>query len=176
MKKLNLLALLMLVAIILSGQELKYSDLKTWKPSYSNDIYLDNIQYFTSYLSKDGEVYKVKDKLTIGFPISNKTFAFINEGSRRYRLDIEASGKEIEIKRIYVNGDKKTGYLAYFKTASGYIIQVENAIATGEIKGFGMTSDEALSELKKAKDKLDLGLITKIKYDSLKIELSKYIK
>lgn len=39
-----------------------------------------------------------------------------------------------------------------------------------------MTSDEALSELKRAKDKLDLGLITQAEYDSLKVELSKYIK
>jgi hypothetical protein len=34
----------------------------------------------------------------------------------------------------------------------------------------------ALAELKKAKDKLDLGLITQEDYDKLKAELSKYIK
>jgi len=39
-----------------------------------------------------------------------------------------------------------------------------------------MTSDEALSELKKSKEKLELGLITQAKYDSLKIEYSKFIK
>jgi len=39
-----------------------------------------------------------------------------------------------------------------------------------------MTSDEALFELKKAKDKLDLGLITQAKYDSLKTEYAKIIK
>ena len=39
-----------------------------------------------------------------------------------------------------------------------------------------MTSDEALSELKKSKDKLDLGLITQEKYDSVKAILIKYIK
>jgi hypothetical protein len=39
-----------------------------------------------------------------------------------------------------------------------------------------MTSDDALAELKKAKDKLDLGLITQEDYDKLKAELSKYIK
>jgi len=57
-----------------------------------------------------------------------------------------------------------------------YTIRIENAIAAGEIKSIVMTSDEALSELKKAKDKLDLGLITQAEYDSLKVELSKYIK
>jgi len=39
-----------------------------------------------------------------------------------------------------------------------------------------MSSDEALSELKRAKDKLELGLITQATYDSLKVEYSKYIK
>jgi hypothetical protein len=39
-----------------------------------------------------------------------------------------------------------------------------------------MTSDDALAELKKAKDKLDLGLITQEKYDEIKAELVKYIK
>ena len=59
---------------------------------------------------------------------------------------------------------------------SNYSIQLENAIETGEVKSFGMTSDEALSALKKAKDKLDLGFITQAEYDSIKVEYKKYIK
>ena len=55
-------------------------------------------------------------------------------------------------------------------------LNFKNALSTGEVKGFGKTSDEALSELKKAKDKLDLGLITQEEFDRLKQELSKYIK
>lgn len=39
-----------------------------------------------------------------------------------------------------------------------------------------MSSYEALLGLKKAKDKLDIGLITQIEYDSLKVEYSKFIK
>jgi hypothetical protein len=39
-----------------------------------------------------------------------------------------------------------------------------------------MTSDDALKELKKAKDKLDLGLITKEEYEVRKLELIKFIK
>jgi len=39
-----------------------------------------------------------------------------------------------------------------------------------------MTSDEALTELKKCKDKLDLGLITQEELNKKKAELSKYIK
>jgi len=39
-----------------------------------------------------------------------------------------------------------------------------------------MTSDQAMKELKTAKDKLDLGLITQAEYDRIKAELIKYIK
>ena len=37
-------------------------------------------------------------------------------------------------------------------------------------------AEQALAELKKAKDKLDLGLITQQQFDSLKVVLSKIIK
>jgi hypothetical protein len=39
-----------------------------------------------------------------------------------------------------------------------------------------MSSDDALSQLKRAKDKLDLGLITQEEFSKLKTELSKYIQ
>jgi hypothetical protein len=37
-------------------------------------------------------------------------------------------------------------------------------------------SDKAMMELKLAKDKLDLGVITQEEYDKIKVELLKYIK
>ena len=39
-----------------------------------------------------------------------------------------------------------------------------------------LTSDEALLELKKCKDKLDLGIISQSEYDKVKLELIKFIK
>lgn len=39
-----------------------------------------------------------------------------------------------------------------------------------------MSSDDALKELKKEKDKLDLGLITEEEFNKRKEELIKYIK
>ncbi len=54
-------------------------------------------------------------------------------------------------------------------------IQLENAISYGEVVTSGYTSDKALEELKKAKDKLDLGLITQEEFDALRTELAKYI-
>jgi hypothetical protein len=55
-------------------------------------------------------------------------------------------------------------------------IDLENAIASGEIVGLGMTSDKALEELKKAKDKLELEIITQEEYDKIKAELMEYMK
>lgn len=96
----------------------------------------------------------------------------------QYSVGSTASNTEIEIKKIAIGGTKRTGFCAWILCAgfSGYSIQIENALESKEIKSFGMTSDEALSEMKKAKDKLDLGLITSEKYDSIKTYLIKFIK
>ena len=140
---------------------------------------------FTSYESKDGSVYNIGDKITIGVPSSNKTFAFITEGDGLLlpitQLLASASGQQVEIKRIDVGGTKRTGFYASLRCKgltglSNYSVQLENAISVGEVKSFGMTSDEALAELKKAKDKLDLELITQEEYDKIKADLMKYIK
>ena len=65
---------------------------------------------------------------------------------------------------------------AYLHGLGGILIQFENALQSGEIKGYGMSSDDALKELKKEKDKLDLGLITEEESNKRKEELMKYIK
>jgi hypothetical protein len=168
------LTLSFFTATLSFAQEIKYSDLSTASRGE-----------FTSYVASDGAVYKVGDRIKIGVPSSNKTFAFITEGDGILLpityLTAASSGQETEIKKIWVVGNKRAGYSVALRTKgitglSNYSIQFENALATGEIKGFGKTSDEALTELKKAKDKLDLGLITQEEFDKLKAELSKYIK
>jgi len=167
--------------ICINAQEINFNDVATsGKGSY-------NKVSFTSYISKDGAVYKIGDTLKIGVPSSNKTFAFITEGDGLLipitQLTAVASGSNSEIMKIWLVGTKRAGYFVSFKTKGStgvpgfnYTIQVENAIAAGELKSFGKTSDEALTELKKAKDKLDLDLITPAKYDSIKADLVKYIK
>jgi hypothetical protein len=40
----------------------------------------------------------------------------------------------------------------------------------------GMTSGKAILELKKAKEKLDLELISQAEYDAIKVELAPFIK
>jgi hypothetical protein len=141
---------------------------------------------YTSYIASDGAEYKVGDKIRIGVPSSNKTFAFIYQGDGiiipMTLLPAANSGSETEIKKIYVSGTKRSGFQVSMRTkgmyalTGNYLIQFENALSTGEIKGFGMTSNDALEELKRAKDKLDLGLITQEEFNNKKEELSKYIK
>lgn len=173
MKK--LVVLIVFVAQFGFGQEIKHSDLATTTSRGE----------FTSYLGSDGGVYKIGDRIKIGVPSSNKTFAYITEGDGIMlpitNLTASATGQETEIKKIFVVGNKRAGYSVSFRTKgitglSNYTIQFENALSTGEIKGYGMTSDEALSELKKAKDKLELGLINQEQFEEIKLELKKYIK
>jgi hypothetical protein len=166
--------LLLIPASIVSGQEIKFTELADAQRGE-----------FTSYVGSDGAIYKIGDRVKIGMPSSNKSFAFITEGDG-FLLPItnllaSSSGTETEIKKIFVVGNKRAGYSVSFRTKgisglSNYTIQFENALSTGEVKGFGLSSDDALAELKKNKDKLDLGLITQEEYEKLKSELAKYIK
>ena len=162
------------------SQELKYKDL-------SSDTIKSSNGKFTSYVSKDGAIYKVGDTLILGVPSSNKIFAFITQGEimnafskTSTDVTVKCAGDKAVILKFWVVGTKRVGYKLEVRTKSisayRYSIQLENAIASGEIKSFGMTSDEALAEMKKDKDKLELGLITQQKYDSLKNVLIKYIK
>jgi hypothetical protein len=143
------------------------------------------IMTFDSYLGSDGYSYKVGDTLKIGMPSSNKTFAFITEGSALqapYQSNVSSAGTNTVIKKIYVNGNNRMGYRITIvgKGICGicpqYYINMEEAMASGEVKTKGMTSDEAMSQLKKGKDKLDLGIITQEEFDKMKEELVKYIK
>ena len=100
------LALLFFILISsnLFSQEIKYSDLNVSKRPKGK---------FTSYVSKDGSVYKVGDKLTLGVPSSNKTFAFVqvvNALMQVFPLSVTGSGMEAEIKYFVVNGTKRSGY------------------------------------------------------------------
>lgn len=173
--KIILIPLAMLLFGSITAQEINFKDLST----------VTERGEFTSYIGSDGGIYKVGDRIKIGVPSSNKTFAFIWMGygilTPLEPLPAANSGTETEIKRIFIVGNKRSGYSISMRTKGligllNYSIQFENAISTGEIKGTGLTSDEALAELKKAKDKLDLGIITQEEYHLKKAELLPFIK
>jgi len=175
-----ILGLLFLVSFYSNAQaSISYSDISEAKekPSYDGDI--------VEYKAKDGSVYKVGDQITIGVPSSNKTFAFLTTGDGLMTplvpLGINASGQKTEIIKFRISGTRRSGFTIWLKTKSpygigNYNVDFENAINNGEIKSYGMTSNEALEELKRAKDKLELGLISKEEFESKKSELSKFIK
>ena len=175
MKKIILMSFASMLFGSINAQELNFKDLST----------ITERGEFTSYIGSDGGVYKIADRIKIGVPSSNKTFAFISQGDGIIMplepLMASSSGTETEIKRIFIVGNKRIGYSVSMRTKGliglmNYTIQFENAMSTGEIKGTGLTSDDALAELKKAKDKLDLGLITQEQYDLKKSELTPFIK
>ena len=181
MKKLLLSTVLLISLVGFSQEPVKatFDELTNSKerPSYSGDI--------TEYVAKDGSVYKIGDKITIGVPSSNKTFAFLSSGdgfmTPLVPLEIGVSGQKTEIMKFRIVGTKRAGFTVSVKAKSStgianYNVDFENAILNGEIKSYGMTSDEALAELKKAKDKMDLGLISKEDYEAKKAELVKFIK
>lgn len=150
-------------------------------------------QDFKTYISKDGATYNVGDTIHILSPSQvNGEFASINgriDGDMSF-TNIPASSyfenKNIIVENIFAtsgNALNPSTVIFHFAEKSKYggaavlyYIDIEKAIKLGEVKSFGMTSDEALAELKKAKDKLDLGIINQKEYDKIRADLVKYIK
>ena len=139
---------------------------------------------FESYIAKDGSEFKIGDRIEFGMPsgVNGKfvTIQKVDLAGTVYVVGAEAINTSAEIKKIRVSGNKRAGFKVNFQTkgmtgVDNYFVNIEDAILVGEIKSDGMTSDQALQELKKAKDKLDLGLISQEEFDKLREELSKYI-
>jgi hypothetical protein len=171
---------LIISIVFLSGlnsfsQTLNYRDIGTEKPKGK----------FNQYISKDGAIYKEGDTIIVGKGSgANGSFVYVtglNSKFESYKPDASIYNTKAIINNITVNGNKKAGWKALFFTKSSFrqnalMFFIEDATANGEIKSFGMTSDEALAELRKCKDKLDLGVITQEEFDKKKAELMKYIK
>ena len=146
-------------------------------------IYKSRTNYI-SYESKDGTVYNIGDTLVINSPRDGNKFSHIQGYSALggvTNIYEDVSGDITIIKKVWVTGSKNTGKQVSLKTSgitglTSYIIKIELAKSSGEVKGTGMTSDEALAELKKCKDKLDLGLITQDEFNTKRAELAKLIK
>lgn len=181
MKKLIIAALIMCIGLV------SFSQTRITASEVESRTKIKWDEKFDEYVAIDGHIYNVGDTLKIGRPSSNKTFAFIQEGSGLFinaatQADMRISGDKTIIKKIYLAGNKKQGFQIYFQTKGAceicpkYYIKVEEAFAVNELISLGYTSDKALAELKKAKEKLELGLITQEEFDKLKVELSQYIK
>jgi hypothetical protein len=176
MKNLFLIISVLILSVSVNAQALRYGQIKDPKM-------LQN--YYKAYKSFDSTVYQIGDTIKIGFPSSNNTFSYVSEGDGLLIPHTNApatiAGNDAIIKRIFVNGNSRSGYQVNFKVSArlGVIscfVQIENALSTGEIKRAKPTSDEALDEIKKAKTKLELELITQEEYNAIKSDMIKYIK
>lgn len=135
------------------------------------------------YVSKAGEEYKIGDTLTFGIGSGiNGNFVFISSYDfmgTQYQVHATNANSPHIIKKIWIGGSKKTGFYVSLQlkgNAGFYMVQFENAAESGEIKTIGMNSIQALEELKRAKTKLDLEIISQEEYNAIKAALVKYIK
>ena len=151
-------------------------------------------QSLTEYTASNNVTYHIGDTIKLGrgsapngdfiYCQMGDTYAVMaalggSVGRIDQGLPRNLSGANMIIKKIKETKFKGAKLIS-FNVAGGNFVQykilVEDALATGELKSNGYTSDEALSALKKAKDKLDLGLIKPEQYDSIKSTLVKFIK
>jgi hypothetical protein len=173
----NLFVLLLsFITLSVVGQNLNYNDVKSGLITNGS---------FESYISKDGTVYVVGGRLDVGTPSGNDgKFVTISSvdvfGNVHYFSGVGLVNTSLEIKKIKVRGNKRIGYKVYFQTKgvtglNNFFLWIEDAIDLGEVKSLRMSSNDALTELKKNKDKLDLGLITQEEFEKIKQDLSKFI-
>lgn len=151
----------------------------------STDPKNELLKSYEAYTASDGHTYAVGDDITIGVPSSNKTCAFLTSELAMFAggptgVAASWSGYKMKIKSIGIDRNKKRGATVamrcYLAGLGGILVKFENALAAGEIVSEGMTRDKALEEIKKAKDMLELELITQHEFDSIKTECVKYLK
>lgn len=148
---------------------------------YSNNhLKLKGSILYDAYTSKDGNLYKVGDTIKINKPSSNDKFSFIFDRFSQVPATSKIIGNLFIIRNIIVIGFKNAGYELCMTINNpmtpDQILKFESAIENGEIKSKVMSSDDALIELKRYKDKFDLGIITEKEYDEKRTQLSKLIK
>ena len=161
---------------------------------FALSVFIIRAQGLSEYTASNNITYQIGDTIKLGrgsapngdfiYCQMGDTYAVMAAiGGSAGRIDQglprNLSGANMVIKKIKETKFKGAKVIS-FNVAGGNFVQykilIEDALATGELRSNGFTSDEALAELKKAKDKLDLGLIKPEQYDSIKSTLLKFIK
>ena len=91
-----------------------------------------NKSVITDYMTKDGSVYFIGDKLTIGVPSSNSTFTFVTNKTQTL-----VTGEKIEIQSFYVKDS--VVMIVGISNKIEYNIPLQTAIETGEIESHEVT-------------------------------------
>ncbi|MBR0053840.1 MAG: SHOCT domain-containing protein [Bacteroidales bacterium] len=157
-----------------------------------------------AYEASDGVIYKVGSTITYGYPTSGKYYLYFKDVTGSWvnaltddgettsgraanqevaeRVENRAGGvatiKRIQCVPVDPFNKLTCGCKIYLVLNRGGLActNFEEAIAVGEIQTQMKSSDAALQELKKWKEKLDLQIITQEEYDAKKAELMKYIE
>lgn len=147
-----------------------------------------------SYTASDNITYHIGDTIKLGTGSDNKgNFKYLQMGGFYNTMaamngdyqDVASSvgrnysGLNVVIKKIKeqkFKGGTKVIFVVGGGNLTNYNLMIEEALKTGEVASTGMSSDEALTQLKKEKDKFDLGLITSEEYEAKKQELKQFIK
>ncbi|MBU3026873.1 hypothetical protein Q4603_16035 [Zobellia galactanivorans] len=147
----NLTVFLLFMVSITYSQTAEFGNL-TKKSEYKN------------YKTKSGYKINIGDTLALGIPSSDLGFAYISQNGQRVSHTL--AGKPIVIDKLKTYGNKKSGYKMYAQF-KGYgllpvLIDYETALELGEIKNPDkkITREQAIAQLKEAKELLDLEVIT----------------
>ncbi|MBO7446169.1 MAG: SHOCT domain-containing protein [Bacteroidales bacterium] len=162
----------------------------------------DNI---SRYVASNGEVFEVGSTITYGYPANGKYYLYFRDvtsgvlGSLAEDENTNASTSAAN-REVNERVENRSGGVAtikkiqcvpvdpYNRATAGckiYLVlnrgglactNFEEAIATREILVKADESEEALQELKRWKEKLDLQIITQEEYDAKKAELMKKIR
>jgi hypothetical protein len=139
---------------------------------------------YDKYVSESGDLFEVGGFIKINEPLGNSNFyQFINATDNFTvvnKVDIQAKGIEAEIVKLRTAGSRRDGYyvIAICKSPNAllrYNIQIEKAITNKEIHSSLSLREEAINELKEAKELFDLELMTREDYDKIKKRLAPII-
>lgn len=143
------------------------------------------------YKTASGWVIKEGDHIQTGRgTMPNKSFAYIYNAPgitldvSRTPLAATWSGKQAIVKKITFSGTKRSGFTTIAVIGLGHLnnywVEIESAIASGEVlppaefqkkEGTAAPVASVADELKKLKELLDSGAITKEEYDQQKKKL-----
>lgn len=157
----------------------------------------------TEYVASDGVSYKIGSTITYGYPINGKYYVYYKDVTGSWlnamtddsnnaassaanqevaeRVENRAGGvatiKRIQCLPVDPFNKLTCGCKIYLVLNRGGLActNFEEAIAVGEVQTKLKSSEAALQELKKWKEKLDLQIITQEEYDAKKKELMKFI-
>lgn len=169
--KLNWTLLLLLIGFSGFGQDLTYKEY--YDKSHKRSDY-------KTYTSKDSIIFRVNDEIKIGVP-SELTFKhiFIFQSLGYLKMSVTENhllDDKCKIVSISVTGSNTKGFFPYIqivnKSGTYFSIDIDKAIANGEIHT-KLSENEILEALKKDKEKLDLGIISKEDFEKRKVELLK---